>query len=56
MPCVLEDAICRVLTSGEREAGLSRVCPRWKGAATSQSCSFGALGQWDHSEALQICF
>lgn len=44
-----------VLKSGETGAGLSGVCPKWKGTAASQSHSFGAWRQWDHSEALQIC-
>lgn len=55
MPCLLEGAICRMLKSGETGAALSGVFPKWRGTATSQSCSFGASRQWGHSEALQIC-
>lgn len=55
MPCVLEDAIYRVLKSRDTGAGLSGIFPKWKGTATSQSRSFGALRQWGHSGALQTC-
>lgn len=41
VPCLLEEAVCRVLRSGVTGGGLSGVCPKWKGL-----CNMSVMFLW----------